>query len=89
MAIEDVIRDLHIYFDSIHRPVQIRAHMGGLVNPSYLTVHRELEHTVFPFWSVAGGSQKEKELAAAFRDDIAAWLTRPVVPSQTDTTEAA
>lgn len=76
MAIEDVIRDLNTYFDSIKKPVQIVVHMGGIVNPSYLTVHRELEHTVFPFWSVAGGSSREKDLAKAFKDDIEAWLTK-------------
>ena len=76
MAIEDVIRDLNIYFDSMHKPVQLRAHMGGAVNPSYLNVQHGNEHTVLTFWSVAGGSDRERDLAKAFKEDIEAWLNK-------------
>src|SRR5262245_3203417 len=74
MAIEDVIRDLHIYFKLT--PVEITAQMGGHVNPSYLTVKHGIRQTVFPFWSVQGGSEKEKQLARAFRDDIEDWINQ-------------
>lgn len=76
MAIEDVIRDLNIYFDSIHKPVQFKAHMGGIVNPSYLMIKYEGKEQVLPFWATAGGSDKEKDLGKAFQDDITAFIER-------------
>src|SRR5262245_57175795 len=77
MAIEDVIRDLTVYFDSIDKPVQFRAHIGGHVNPSYLTITHGARQNIIPFWSVTSGSDREKQLAVAFKEDIEAWLNRP------------
>lgn len=75
MAIEDVIHDLRVYFDSLQKPVEFRPQMAGMFNPSYLTVRYKDQEQVLTFWSVAGKSEAEKRLAVAFRDDIQAFIT--------------
>src|SRR5262245_11135197 len=86
MAIEDVIHDLNVYFDSIRSPVELKATMGGIVNPSYLTIRHKGREQVLQFWSVAGGSNKEKELAQAFKADIEEFINaqHQPIPSETD-----
>lgn len=92
MAIEDVIHDLRVYFDSLGKPVQFTAHMGGLVNPSYLAVKYEDQEQILTFWSVTGGSEAEKRLAVAFRDDISEWLnaleTKPCPEAEPEKAQA-